>query len=456
MVRLVAARVLTVPRKGAVAGLLSLLLAAVAQATPVLLISLDGLRPDDVLQAQARGLKLPRLRSIMAEGAYADGVTGVLPTLTYPSHVTLVTGVAPATHGIANNLTFDPLNVNQTGWYWYASDIRVPTLWQAAHAQGLKTASVHWPVTVGAKDIDLNLPQIWRTGTGDDRKLLAALSTPELLQRLESRLGPYAQGIDETVEGDAVRVRFAAHILAEDRPDFMTVYLAGIDHEEHRSGPGSPAANSTIERTDALVGELIDAARRGRPDVTIVIVSDHGFLPVRTDINLFAPFIAAGLVTLGPGGKVVSWEAEPWIAGGTAAVMLARPDDPALRARVKALLQRMQADPAFHIVAVLDRNEIAMRGGPSGAEFLLALANGFETGHDPAAAINAPSVYKGMHGYMPDIPQMRSTLIISGPHLARKGNLGLVDMRAIAPTVAAILRVSLPNATVEQAFPTRN
>jgi hypothetical protein len=186
-----------------------------AQASPVLMISLDGLRPDDVTKAAERGVKVPNLQALMREGAYASGVTGVLPTLTYPSHTTLVTGVAPAEHGVSNNQTFDPEAKNQQGWYWYASDIRVPTLWQAAHAAGLKTANVHWPVSVGGTAIDENLPQIWRTGTPDDPKLLAALATPGLLPRLEATLGAYAQGIDETVEGDANRVRFAQAMLAD-------------------------------------------------------------------------------------------------------------------------------------------------------------------------------------------------------------------------------------------------
>lgn len=434
----------------ALAGLMGW--AGAAQASPVLLISLDGLRPADVTQAEARGLKLPRLTALMREGAYAQGVRGVLPTLTYPSHTTLVTGVAPAVHGIANNLTFDPLNRNQQGWYWYASDVKVPTLWQVAHAAGLRTANVHWPVTVGAAGIDANLPQIWRTGTDDDRKLNSALATPGLLLHLEAENGPYAQGIDETVEGDAVRVRFAETILAERKPDFMTVYLAGIDHEEHHSGPDTPEAITTIERTDALVGELIDAARRSMPDVTIAVVSDHGFLPVTTDINLFAPFVAAGLVTIGPDGKVVSWLAEPWIAGGTATVMLAHPDDAALVARVKALVDRLASDPAYHIAAVLDREEIARAGGPAGASFMIALQRGFETGRDPGAPIATPSTYKGMHGYLPDWPEMRSTLIVAGPGVRRHGDLGVLDMRAIAPSLARILGVSLTTAALPPAF----
>src|SRR5205807_7599202 len=88
----------------------------------LLLISIDGLRPDYVLKAGEHGLKIPRLRRILQEGAHATGVRGVLPTVTYPSHTTLLTGVWPAKHGIYSNLTFDPLGNNLNGWNWYSQD----------------------------------------------------------------------------------------------------------------------------------------------------------------------------------------------------------------------------------------------------------------------------------------------------------------------------------------------
>lgn len=442
-------RAITIAIAGMVAGLLA---TGEAAASPVLLISLDGLRPGDVAQAKTRGLKLPTLSALAEQGASAQGVIGVLPTLTYPSHTTLITGVSPARHGISNNLTFDPDAKNQTGWYWYASDVRVPTLWTAAHAKGLTTANVHWPVSVGASDIDVNLPQIWRTGTADDAKLLAALATPGLLADLERRVGePYAQGIDESVEGDANRVRFAATILTTRKPAFMTVYLAGIDHEEHRSGPGSAAANTAIEQTDALVGQLIAAARAAMPDVTIVLVSDHGFQWVTTDINLFKPFLDAGLITLGPDGKPTAWQAMPWLAGGTAAIRLARPDDTALVEKVRGVLATMATDPAYHITAILDRSATAKAGGASEASFFVALQPGFETGRDPAAPVAKPSTYKGMHGYLPSDPAMRSTLIVAGPGIAHR-DLGIVDMRAVAPSIARVLGVKLPDAEAKPVF----
>lgn len=128
----------------------------------VVLISIDGLKPEAVLQADAHHLKVPNLRRMVADGVYADGVIGVLPTLTYPSHTTILTGVSPAVHGIYSNTTFDPLNKNAQGWYWYSEDVKVPTLWDAAHSAGITTANVYWPVSVGAH-VDYNLAQLWRT-----------------------------------------------------------------------------------------------------------------------------------------------------------------------------------------------------------------------------------------------------------------------------------------------------
>jgi predicted AlkP superfamily pyrophosphatase or phosphodiesterase len=103
-----------------------------AGAATVLMISIDGLKPEYVTEADQRGLRIPILRGLMAEGAYADGVAGVWPTNTYPSHTTLITGVTPAVHGIYNNPEFDPKRKFAESWFWYARQIRNPTLWFGA------------------------------------------------------------------------------------------------------------------------------------------------------------------------------------------------------------------------------------------------------------------------------------------------------------------------------------
>lgn len=439
------------PAKALIAGvvLLGSTAPVVAKAEPVLLISIDGLRPGDVLEAERRGLKVPNLRRFLKEGAYATGVTGNLPTVTYPSHTTLITGVVPARHGIVSNTTFDPRQINYGGWYWFAEDIKAPTLWDAAHAAGLSTANIHWPVSVGVKSLTYNMPQIWRTGHGDDRKLVRALATDGLYDALEHDCGPYADGIDEGVDADENRAKFAVRLIETKKPDFLTVYLAALDHEEHLHGPGSTQANAVLERLDAAVGKLVDAEMAARPDATVAVVSDHGFVATDTEINLFRPFIDAGLIKLGPDGKVASWDAMPWPSGGSVAVVLARPEDAALNGMVGALLEKLAADPQARIAKVIGKEQIAKLGGNPQASFYVDLKPGALAGNFAAdAPLAKPSRYKGMHGYFPAMPEMRSTFLIMGKGVAKTRNLGEIDMRAIAPTIAAKLGVTLPDAQV--------
>src|SRR5512141_2346765 len=92
----------------------------VAHPRRLLVVSIDGLMPAEYLAPAAHGLAIPNLRRLVAEGAYARAVTGVLPTNTYPSHVTLATGVPPRLHGILGNATFDPEGTANSAWAGHA------------------------------------------------------------------------------------------------------------------------------------------------------------------------------------------------------------------------------------------------------------------------------------------------------------------------------------------------
>ncbi len=420
-------------------------------ARPVLLISIDGLRPADVIEAPARGLKVPNLRQFLVQGSYATGVRGVLPTVTYPSHTTLITGASPARHGIYSNTTFDPMQVNFGGWYWFASDIKVPTLWQAAAAVGFSVGNVHWPVSVGAAGVTWNLPQIWRSGHADDAKMLTALATPGLVAELEGVTGePYAAGIDESIEGDENRGRFAVALIKRHRPGFATVYLTGLDHQQHADGPGSAPAQAVLERIDTIVGKLIAAERVVHPDAVIAVVSDHGFAPVAHETNLFRAFIDAGLITLGADGKVASWKAMPWPSGGSAAVVLADPNDSATKALVNGLIAKLAADPTNGIASVITADTIKPMGGNPQAAWFLNFVPGTSAGNfaDRAGGVTAAAHYKGTHGWFPAMPEMRATFMLMGPGIPKAHVLGEIDQRAIAPTLARIMGARLSGAEV--------
>ena len=408
----------------------------------LLMISIDGLRPDYVTAADRHRLAVPNLRRFLTEGTFAESVQGVIPTVTYPSHTTLITGVWPAKHGILANTVFDPLRENQGGWYWYAEDIRVPTLWDAAGRAGLSTASVQWPVSVGAR-VTWNIPEFWRASTPDDAKLLRAVSTPGLIAELAPEIGPYPRAL--TVESDEQRARYAVRILEKKRPNLLTLHLVSLDHTEHTTGPFSGESLAALERLDAVVGTLRHAAEAAAPGrAYVAIVSDHGFGATTSQLNLNTELRSAGLITVGAQNKVTDWKAMAWTAGGCIAVMLKDEADAATRTQVKALLDRLAADPAHGIDRVLDGATARERGGFPAAAFVIGLRPDWTAGSSLNGSLVSKAPVAGMHGHLPDLPDLRASFFLIGPGVPAGRSLGQIDMRDIAATLARRLNLTLP------------
>jgi predicted AlkP superfamily pyrophosphatase or phosphodiesterase len=416
--------------------------------TPPLLvmISVDGMRPDYITEADAHGTKVPNLRRFLKEGTYAEGVVGIVPTVTYPSHTTLVTGVWPAKHGIFANTTFDPLQHNQMGWYWYTEDIRVPTLWDAAARAGRTTASLQWPVTVGAH-ITWNIPEFWRASTPDDAKLLRAVSTRGLLLEAMTELGEYHGGIDTSAEADESRGRFTEWILEKKHPGLLTLHLSSLDHIEHETGPFSPESIAVLESIDATIGKIRATAERLAPGrAYVAVVSDHGFVRTESQLNLFPSFRDAKLITVNEKGQITDWKAIPWPTGGSAAIVLKDPNDTTTLSEVRELLRKVASDPANGIDRILEAEELHKRGGYPPASFFVGLKPGWRTGSTLDGPVLSKIRVGGTHGALPDLPDLRAAFFLVGPGVPRGRSLGVIDMRDVAPTLAHEVGLSLPSA----------
>jgi hypothetical protein len=425
-------------------------LGAAQEARPLLLlVSVDGLRPDYVTAADTHGLRIPALRRLLTDGAYAEGVQGVVPTTTYPSHTTLLTGVRPGRHGIFANTVFEPGRAGEPSWYWYADDIRVPTLWDAAASAGWKTASLQWPVSVGAR-VDWNVPEFWHFGGPGDARLLRLVSTPGLLAEMEAELGPYPRALD--VAADEARTRFATWLLERKRPSLLTLHLLALDHAQHEAGPFSPEAVAALERLDALVGDLRATAERLAPGrAWVAVVSDHGFARVDRQVNLAFAFRAAGLLRV-ERGRLADWTAMPWSSGGAAAIVLRNPGDPAAHAKVREVLARLAADPANGIDRVLEADALHALGGFPTASFLVGLKPGWQIASGVTGGVISRA-RGGQHGHLPDVPDLRAAFFLVGPGVPAARALGIVDMRDIAPTVADRVGLVLPAADGRSLLP---
>jgi predicted AlkP superfamily pyrophosphatase or phosphodiesterase len=424
------------------------------QAKRAIIISLDGLDARYLQKRDEYGLKIPTLRRLMKDGVTAQ-VVGVYPSVTYPSHTTIVTGTTPEHHGIYGNEIFEPPDKTQTGkWYWYVRDIRAEALWEAASKAGLKTALISWPVSAGAGDY--NFPEIFKIGGTPEESLalIKANARPSgLVEELEQR-DPELYRHQSRDEGDDMRTRFAEYVIAEKKPEVVLIHLFDLDHFEHDYGPFTPEAFAMLEKVDAYVARILAAAERAGTmnDTAIFIVSDHGFMPVSKRIHPGVILARAGLLTLGEERDakgtartvVTNWRAAPYISGGSCAIILRDAKDRDAYNKALAAFKDFINVEGRGTLRIIEEKEARKLGTNPNAAFILEAADGYYFNSNYSGDALTPGKLKGQHGFLPE--RYYTSFIASGARIGRRGQLGTIRLIDEGPTIARLLGFKLRNA----------
>jgi arylsulfatase A-like enzyme len=384
---------------------LALLLASsIFAAQPLVVISVDGLDNRYLAESDQRGLKIPTLRRLMREGQYSRGIIGVVPTITWPSHTTIITGVDPVVHGILGN--WRPPGDR----YLEYAQIKSPNLIGAAHRAGLTIAAITWPVTVGAP-VDSNLPEFFtgrRGGDMDLRSIESKANPPDLVAKIAADTPAFAQQWMD----DRIRAMAALWILRHQKPQLMLLHLVDLDSEEHDNAPFSREAYATLEHTDQLIGEILAALP---PSTAVAVVSDHGFERVERIVNIksvLPAVIQSGSILLAPDEKTA------------------------------AQLTEMKKDPKYGIGRQISKEEFARFPSPlnSNPAAVFDSVEGVMFGNTPNGELIAKPAEIGNHGHWP--MRYRSVYILWGNGIGRQV-LPEFSIKDIAGRLAAVLGVSL-------------
>ena len=414
-----------------------------AQTPPkrLVMISVDGLRATTLANADRLGLRIPNLREFRDHGAAAEGLQGVFPTVTYPSHTTMVTGRRPSEHGIISNNLFDPEDRLNAAWFWYSELIKTPTLWEAARSAGLTTAAVSWPVTAGAQ-IDHNLPEFRTLRTSVDVLDMRAVATPGLVREFEKARGAMR------IEGehfDSLISQVASFIIGAHKPNLLLVHLVDLDHDQHNHGPESPEALRTLETIDGHIGELrkavADAGLAG--ETRWIVLSDHGFYPVEKEFRPDAMLVSLGLA--GQSGDPKSWRVATMRSGGSTAFFAKDPKDQEAQALVERTLRRLQTEGGWGIDRILDAKEMQALGGFPGAFAAISMQSGWMTAAGKNGPWAGPSASKGTHGYLAGPRELDCTFVAFGPGVPSR-RIPRAELTDVARTAAALLGVRLDTA----------
>ncbi|MEO5895272.1 MAG: alkaline phosphatase family protein [Vicinamibacterales bacterium] len=410
----------------------------------VILISIDGLRPDYYLPLPTRQAKMPALDALRARGSWADGVIGQFPSLTYPSHTSLATGARPAKHGVVENTRFDPAGGGGT-WFFENETIRIPALWDAATAAGLTTAGISWPVTVGAK-IDYLLPetnQAPRDSTWLD--LMRKQSTRGLVDAVVAKLGGFEPNANrDYLQRDRFSVAGAAVILEKYRPNLTMIHLVEADTAQHEFGPNSPESLAALGRVDQAVASIlqsVDAAGL-TAQTAVIITGDHGFYRVHSAFQPNVVLREAGLLQTDANGRITSWQA----MAHRSAIRLKEPNDAVLARRVESLFEDLAQGRYQGMFRVVKRDEIAEYEGDPEALLFLEPSEGYTTAAGTSGGFLVASTRHGDHGYMPDSSAMHTGLIAAGAGIQQGIGMPRARQIDIAPTAARLLGFELPQA----------
>ena len=404
-----------------------------AQEKHVILISIDGLRPDFY---QDSNWPAPNLQQLAEEGVRATGVRSVFPSLTYPSHTSMITGALPARHGIHFNV---PLEGEKGRYNWEDSLIKAETLWGAMEKVNMKSAAVMWPVTVGAP-VDYNFP-IRRPDASENRDeltLTKPLVSPKwLLQEFEQEYGELQPEDfkDDKHRQDSVVTNLAMHIFKTYKPALTAFHFLSMDKAQHTFGRESENVRQSMEVVDALIGKVIKRIKEAgmEENTTVLIIGDHGFVNTTTGFSPNVLLAKHGLI------KDVDWKAKFYTAGGSAFLYVKNNEHKILE-QVLDILNSLPAEQR-KLFEIINRGELNNIGANEDAILALAMNKGVRANPKTSGSLIQPNATGGHHGSFPDFEEIETGFIAWGAGIGSNKAISNMGVEDIAPLIASLLQI---------------
>ena len=361
----------------------------------VVLVSIDGFRYD-----YAKLYGATHLEAIAKDGATAsDGMLPSYPSVTFPNHYTLVTGLYPEHHGIVAMSFYDPARKERYAYNdpktvvdgsWYRG---VP-LWSLAEKQGMRAACFFWP--------------------GSEAEI--AGKRPSYYLKYDDSV-PDDERVDQVVDW--------LKLPAEKRPHFVTLYFGEVDHAGHEYGPDASQTRAAVRHVDAEVGILRSKLGKLHLPIDLVVVSDHGMATEQggwINLDQYADF--TGVETVG-------------------ALMYSTSEEAAAKLYAKLRIQsdKFKVYRRSKMPKDLDYTDEPRIGDP----VVVATGPYAIRVHGPADPAKSGPPNKGAHGYDPRVvPEMRAIFYAEGPDIRKGVVLKPFENVNVYPFLAEILGLDAP------------
>jgi alkaline phosphatase D len=366
----------------------------------VVLVSLDGFRWD-----YAKRDKAVHLLALGKQGVWApEGMLPSYPSLTFPNHYSIVTGLYPEHHGLVANSFFDPARNTRFGMSdpsavtdgaWYGGT----PLWSLAESQGMRTACIFWP--------------------GSEAKI--AGFRPTWFARFDDKTQATAAVEQARIDDVAALLR----LPPEERPHFVTIYYSEPDHEGHQFGPDVAETRAAIAKMDGLIGKLKAALDATGLPIDLVVVSDHGMAHVE-----------GSWITLDQFADLSGFETVGSLLYGKTEADRARVYDQLKKASSQFVVYRLRNVPPS-----LNFNQNPREGDP----VVIATGPYAIRAHGPADGKPDSPPTVGMYGFDPrKVPEMKASFFAAGPDIVGGKTVAPFENVNLYPWLAHMLGLTPP------------
>ncbi len=412
----------------------------------VVLISVDGLSASYLSDPRA---EMPNLRGIADQGASASGMMTTFPSVTWPSHTSLVTGMRAARHGVIGNTVW---NREKNGPVKYIGDpeltkdqsIQVPTLYDVAHQNGMTTASIIWPCSNGAKTLDWIIPD------SNKPELHQRYTTPGLAEDLAkadidiSQLGEWGWGKQYSTQRDIVYANAVQHLLKRHNINLILLHLITPDGVEHAYGPNTPQAFQAVAESDQRIGEIW-AALQQPPflgESALFIVSDHGFAAYQKLIRPNVILSELGLIESDNDNKITDRSAWCVAQGGSAFIYILDENrrEELIETLTKEFTEVEGIQAIMHPAEFVELGLPSPDENPEAPDLVLTTGPGYSFADDVSGEVVVDAGgNKGTHGHDPRPDYMHATFVAAGAGIQPGAKLGVINNVDVAPTIAYLM-----------------
>ena len=395
----------------------------------VVLISLDALFDQDLPLMRQQ----PFFGEFLAHASGCTHVRTVYPALTYPAHTTLVTGVDPRQHGIGHNQPHHPeLEASMRPWYWDRAQVKVPNLFDAVKEAGGSCASVLWPVTGKTKSIRWNFPEVLALPGENQTWKMLRYGSPLWLIQMELRHRSERVSLREPHLSDYATI-LLKDVIASHAPDLSAVHLVDLDDMRHHHGVFNRETRKAIQRLDHRAAEIWETMQHtpGMEGAALCLVSDHGQADVRETVSLGEALTRLGL------GSLFTVQSNGF---GAYLFFRQKEEEATHLGELTDFLRRHLAE--LRASAVYSAEDLAAMGAVEGVSLAVEAAPGvvYDDGLPQAKR------EKATHGFGPGHPAENCLFALRGKGIREGVWIPDMPMRDVAPTLAGILGVKMPQA----------